>query len=101
MCRRDGTILFGWTRGGCQIYWYFGEGAQPTTATGETVEVTFNEFGLYQVSLSVTGRRLYRYDPKLFAVSNSPSACGSNIVIDAESLDGEAVMLKWEMEDLY
>ena len=84
-----------------QISWYFGEGAQPASATGEMVEVTFNEFGLYQVRLSVTENGCTGTTQKLFSVSNSPSVCGNNIVIDAQSIDGEAVMLKWEMEDLF
>jgi hypothetical protein len=81
---------------GATYSWNFGINASPSTATGPSATVTWVEWGLVNITLTVTANGCTSTDVMAVNVSNNPIFCGDGLVIDVNDL-GNGVMVNWAM----
>lgn len=81
------------------VFWDFGPGAQPTTATGQTALVKFTSFGTFTIKMSVTKGDCVSTSTKKIVVTNNPAVCGQGFVIHSEVTNETAreIMIDWEV----
>ena len=83
--------------------WNFGPNANPQTASTPTVNVTFSQFGVYTVTLTVVNNDCTAYAYLPIYVTSSPTVCGPfqapvSIGITAYSIPGGAVQIDWQTD---
>ncbi len=72
---------------GATYEWNFGGLATPSTATGQTVNVTWNYFTTANIQLTVTVDGCTSTDNLYAAISNSTIICGSSLVAEMYDLE--------------
>lgn len=78
VCVGDDAVYSAYDNGpGATYSWNFGPWATPSTATGQEVEVTWNQAGIVYITLSVTANGCTSTTSYGLAVSDSPIFCGS------------------------
>lgn len=75
--------------------WDFGPAANPRYATGAAPSVTFTNFGVYQIKLTMTQGNCTSTAIKTINVT---SLC-SGLQINANIIDKQAVMVNWKLND--
>lgn len=81
--------------GGAVYEWDFGPRSTPQTATGRTVNVTWDLFGSRNVTLKVTRQGCETFASLRVAISNCLTP--SPFVIQTNATGGNAVSVTWEM----
>jgi hypothetical protein len=82
---------------GATYSWNFGPWASPSTSTAQSVNVTWLQAGLVNVTLTVTANGCTSTDVMAVFISDSPIICGNALLIDVNNM-GNAVMVAWDME---
>lgn len=80
------------------VEWNFGAGANPQIATGTPVSVTYSSFGTFQIFMSVTEDGCTSTDTKTVVVTNNPTVCGSNLVLDVNVINQEYIVIDWTID---
>ena len=87
---------------GATYLWDFGPHADPQTSTDPVVDVTWLQYGLYTVQLTVEKDGCTSYAWLEVFVTNSPTVCGGNnplMVLNGEPVIG-GVKLSWTAENM-
>ncbi len=82
---------------GATYSWDFGPWATPSTSTEQMPTVTWNQFGVVFITLTVENGNCTSTTELGVAISNSPLICGSNLVITGNNME-DGVALSWEIE---
>ncbi|MEZ4954194.1 MAG: SdrD B-like domain-containing protein [Saprospiraceae bacterium] len=82
---------------GASYSWNFGSWATPSTSTSQTPTVTWSQFGIVHITLTVQYGDCISTTEMGVAVSDSPIICGSPLVVTGNNV-GNAVVLSWAME---
>lgn len=80
---------------GASYTWNFGPNATPSTSTSQNPTVTWNQWGVVYVTLTVTLNGCTSSDVMGVFVSNDPTFCGDALVMNVNNM-GNAVMVEWE-----
>ncbi|MEZ4992772.1 MAG: SdrD B-like domain-containing protein [Saprospiraceae bacterium] len=81
------------------VEWNFGQGAQPSKATGPIAYVRYTTPGTYTIRVNIVEDGCFAFLKQEIKVTENPVICGDGLIINAE-ITNEAmreVTIKWEM----
>ena len=84
---------------GATYSWDFGPWATPSTSNDPTATVTWNQFGVVYITLTVQAGNCTSVSELGVAISNSPILCGNGLIINTNEMSN-AVGVEWEMEKM-
>lgn len=98
VCEGDqATYLATANSAGATYHWDFGPWATPSTSNEQNPTITWNQWGVVYITLSVTNGNCTSTSQLGVAITNSPTHCGGNLIVNINNLDN-AVAMDWEME---
>ncbi len=77
--------------------WEFDGPATPSTATGKSTVVTFNDFGSFEVRVYSNANGCIVSQKKTITVYNSPTFCGTGLNIDLSVENERDVSIEWSV----
>ncbi len=84
---------------GATYSWDFGPGAIPQTASTQTATTMWNSWGVKTIALTVTKNNCTSTDTMNVTVSNNPAICGSALVINANPVNQQQVLVEWTTDN--
>ena len=91
------TYMAAWSGAGASYYWDFGPWATPSTSNEQNPTITWNQWGVAYITLTVTNNDCVSTTELGVAISNSPILCGNGLIINTTNT-ANAVSIEWEME---
>ncbi len=91
------TYTAGGSNSAGAIYtWNFGSHASPSTASGPSATITWIEWGVVNITLTVTANGCTSTDVMAVNVSNDPVFCGDGLIINVNDMNN-GVMVNWTL----
>ncbi len=98
VCVGDDATYTATSNGSNATYsWDFGPWATPSTSNEQSPTITWNQFGVAYITLTVQNNGCTSSSVMGVAISNSPIICGSGLIINGENED-HSVEVEWEIE---